>query len=112
VNSPDPFVQAIDAAWRASAPAPEPCCPEACCPAPAPAPTTIEFDAVLLEFEVARIGGTKGLATSNTARFSRSAGNTVTLDIATGLVHIGHKNGGAIIVPRERVKYFEPIDAA
>lgn len=69
----------------------------------------IQFDAVLLEFEIQRLGGSKGIASSNTARFSRSAGNTIELDTATGLVTIGHTSGGVYVVPIQRVKTFEPL---
>ena len=72
----------------------------------------IQFDAVLLEFEIQRMGGSKGLASSNTSRFSRAAGNSIELDTDTGLVRIDHSNGGVYVVPIQRVKTFEPLPDA
>lgn len=66
------------------------------------------FDAVHLLDEVERLGGHKGLAAANTSYFRSAAGYTVVLDVTKGLVTIRHKNGGAIVVPRERVRRFEP----
>lgn len=70
----------------------------------------ILFDTVLLDFEVQRLGGQKGLATSNTTRFGSPNGCAVELETTTGLVTITHQTTKeAITVPRERVKLFEPL---
>lgn len=70
----------------------------------------IQFAAVRLDFEPERLGDTKGLASSTTAYYTVRAGNTITLDTATGLVTISHSRDFAcIVVPRERVRFFVPL---
>ncbi len=46
---------------------------------------------------------------ASTAFFGEKSDCTIELDVAYGLVYITHKEGSAIVVPRERVKRFEPI---
>lgn len=68
-----------------------------------------------LDHEVDRLGGV-GLAKASTSYF-RNAGHgpvpvtyTIELDTDIGLVTITAASGpGAIVVPRERVKRFEPL---
>ena len=72
----------------------------------------IQFQSVLLEREITRLGACKGLASSSTARFSVEAGNTIELDTATQLVRISHdKSGAAVKVPVCRVLQFEDLVA-
>ena len=71
--------------------------------------TKIRFGSVHLVDEVDRLGGSKGLAKASTAYFGAQSGCVIELDVGTGLVHITHaESGAAIVVPRERVKRFEP----
>lgn len=74
----------------------------------------IQFEAVGLDYEFQRLGGHKGLATSSTTFFSAEKQKelTIELDPATGLVTIRHDNGEAIVIPRERVRYFTPRKAS
>lgn len=73
----------------------------------------IAFGAVHLLDEVDRLGNKQGRAAVNTTFFRIDAGYTIELDTATGLVTIRHKeHGGAIVVPRERIKRFEPLPSA
>lgn len=72
----------------------------------------LRFGAVHLDHEVDRLGGSKGLARASTSFFGANSGCTVELDPTTGLVSIVHTDTGAsIVVPRERVKRFEPLPA-
>ena len=66
------------------------------------------FDAVHVDHEIQRLGGDQGHAWANTSYFSAKGRYAVELDTAAGLVYITHEGGGAIVVPRERVKRFEP----
>lgn len=66
------------------------------------------FDAVHLDHDVPKLGGHAGQVYANTSYFSAAGGYHVWLDTESGLTHIVHKSGGAIVVPRERVKRFEP----
>ncbi len=79
----------------------------------------LQFGGVHLDHEVDRLGGI-GLAYANTSYFRsggfpsqpsgpRSQSYVIELDTATGLVTVTAENGGAIVVPRERVKRFEPL---
>jgi len=80
----------------------------------------ILFAGVHLDHEVDRLGGV-GLAKASTSYF-RNAGHgpvpvsySIELDTDVGLVTIvatsGAGAGGSIVVPRERVKRFEPLPA-
>jgi len=80
----------------------------------------ILFGGVHLDHEVDRLGGV-GLAYAHTSYFRaadiapsvpgnpRPQGYVIELDTDTSLVTITADNGGAIVVPRERVKRFEPL---
>lgn len=76
---------------------------------PLPSPVSIQFAAVMLEFELPRMTDPAGKAWSQTARFSKASGYEVKLDPSAGLVHITHEKGGAVTVPIGRVKFFEPL---
>lgn len=78
-------------------------------PSPSPVPVSIQFAAVMLEFELPRMTDPAGKAWSQTARFSKASGYEVKLDPSAGLVHITHEKGGAVTVPIGRVKFFEPL---
>lgn len=87
----------------------------------------IQFGGVHLDHEVDRLGG-QGFAYASTTFFranpgaarpgeasanaARAVNYTIELDTATGLVTVTADNGGAIVVPRERVKRFEPLPPA
>lgn len=68
----------------------------------------LAFDAVHVDHEIQRLGGDGGHAWANTSYFGSKGKYAVELDTAAGLVYITHETGGAIVVPRERVKRFEP----
>lgn len=81
----------------------------------------IHFGGVHLLDDVDRMGGV-GMAYANTSYFRaggfpaqpsgpKSQSYVIELDTATGLVTVTAENGGAIVVPRERVKRFEPLPA-
>lgn len=77
----------------------------------------ILFGAVYLDHEVDRLGGT-GFAYANTTYFratpapqSNAQSYTIELDTDTSLVTVTAESGAAIVVPRERVKRFEPLPA-
>jgi hypothetical protein len=80
------------------------------------------FGAVHLDHPVDRLGG-QGLAYANTTFFRTSSPGqpgggprpqnyTIELDTVTALVTVTAENGGAIVVPRERVMRFEPLPPA
>lgn len=78
----------------------------------------ILFGAVYLDHEVNRLGG-NGFAYANTTYFratpvaaSNAQSYTIELDTDTSLVTVTAESGAAIVVPRERVKRFEPLPAA
>ena len=73
----------------------------------------LQFAAVELDYEVQRLGGSKGLATASTKFFSseRQPELRIELEDVTGLVTITHSCGEALVVPRERVRYFVPVKA-
>lgn len=76
------------------------------------------FGGVHLDHEVDRLGGV-GLAYAHTSYFraAPAAGHvgtkpqsySIELDTDTSLVTITAESGAAIVVPRERVKRFEPL---
>jgi hypothetical protein len=82
----------------------------------------ILFGGVHLDHEVDRLGGAVGMAYAHTSYFRASAapvpGNprpqsyVIELDTDTSLVTITAESGAAIVVPRERVKRFEPLPKA
>lgn len=65
----------------------------------------IKFDAVTFERTINRIGGSKGLASSDTAFFSATNGLEITLDVAAQLVTIS-KGPEEVNVPACRVLHF------
>jgi hypothetical protein len=69
----------------------------------------ILFDAVHVDHEVPKLGGHMGHAYAHTSYFGSAGHYRVELDTGAGLVFISHEKGGAIVVPRERVKRFEPL---
>lgn len=84
------------------------------------------FGAVYLDHEVDRLGG-QGFAYANTTYFrssnaptrpgeaagsSRGPNYMIEFDTDSGLVTITAESGAAIVVPRERVKRFEPLPPA
>jgi hypothetical protein len=81
----------------------------------------LQFGGVHLDHEVDRLGG-QGMAYANTSYFRTSSvgqpngprpqGYTIELDTTAGLVTITAESGAAIVVPRERVKRFEPLPPA
>jgi hypothetical protein len=69
----------------------------------------IAFDAVYLDHDVPKLGGHAGQVYANTSYFSSAGSYAVELDPSCGLVYVTHEKGGAIVVPLERVKRFEPL---
>jgi hypothetical protein len=84
----------------------------------------ILFGAVYLDHEIDRLGG-QGFAYANTTHFrargaasrpgeaqanaSKAPNYTLEFDTASGLLTITAESGASVIVPRERVKRFEPL---
>lgn len=69
----------------------------------------IAFDSVYVDHEVPKLGGNMGHIYAHTSFFGSAGGYRVELDTSSSLVFITHEKGGAIVVPLDRVKRFEPL---
>jgi len=72
----------------------------------------IAFDSVYIDHEVPKLGGNMGHVYAHTSFFGSVGGYRVELDTTSNLVYITHEKGGAVVVPLDRVKRFEPLKHA